>query len=124
MKRVLLVALSAAFLAGSLGLAQAQPAPGPREEMHPGEPHPGGEQRGGEQRGAPERHWQEAERHGDWRRGQPMPPADWERGHRVDFHEYGLREPPSGYEWREVDGAFVLGAIATGVITSIMMQGQ
>lgn len=117
MKRFAFAALSAAFLLSSLGMASAQPAPRPGEEPHPGEMHHNAPP-------APARHWQETEQHGDWHRGQPMPHEDWQRGRHVDYRTYGLRRPPAGYEWREVDGAFILGAITTGVITSIMMQGQ
>jgi Ni/Co efflux regulator RcnB len=45
---------------------------------------------------------------------------DWKRGERVDYHEHHLRAPPRGYEWREVDGNYVLAAVATGVIASVV----
>jgi Ni/Co efflux regulator RcnB len=59
-------------------------------------------------------------RHDDWKRGHRMRHDDWSRGNRVDWHEHHLRRPPRGYEWREVDGNFVLGAVATGLIASII----
>jgi Ni/Co efflux regulator RcnB len=31
-----------------------------------------------------------------------------------------LRAPPHGYEWRMVDGNYVLAAVATGVIASVV----
>ncbi|MBV9997212.1 MAG: RcnB family protein [Caulobacteraceae bacterium] len=45
--------------------------------------------------------------HGDWRPGARMAGADWARGQR-------------GYEWREVDGRYVMAAAATGLIASII----
>jgi len=32
-----------------------------------------------------------------------------------------LRAPPHGYEWRLVDGNYVLAAVATGVIASVIV---
>jgi Ni/Co efflux regulator RcnB len=46
---------------------------------------------------------------------------DWDRGERVDYRHYHLQEPPRGYEWREVDGNYVMAAVATGVIASIVV---
>jgi Ni/Co efflux regulator RcnB len=59
--------------------------------------------------------------HPEWRQGYRMEHGDWDRGRRIDFREHHLREPPRGYEWREVDGRFVLAAIATGVIADIVL---
>jgi Ni/Co efflux regulator RcnB len=59
-------------------------------------------------------------RHEEWKKGYHMHKEDWERGARVDYHEHHLRAPPRGYEWREVDGNYVLAAVATGVIASVV----
>ncbi len=43
------------------------------------------------------------------------------RGHHVhDFHVHGLAPPPHGHEWRRIDGEYVLIAVATGVIASVI----
>lgn len=47
----------------------------------------------------------------DWRRGMVI--SDWGR--------YNLRRPPYGYQWRYVDGQFILAAVATGLIASIIL---
>lgn len=60
-------------------------------------------------------------RHNDWKHGKHIRHEDWDRGERVDYHRYHLQEPPSGYEWREVDGNYVMAAIATGVIASVVV---
>ena len=63
-------------------------------------------------------------RHDDWRRGHRMRHEDWARGQRVDWHRHHLRRPPRGYEWREVDGNYVLAAVATGLIASIIANSH
>lgn len=63
-------------------------------------------------------------RHDDWRRGHRMRHDDWSRGQRVDWHRHHLRRPPRGYEWREVDGNYVLAAVATGLIASIIANSR
>jgi Ni/Co efflux regulator RcnB len=60
-------------------------------------------------------------RHNDWKRGSHMRQDDWNRAQRVDnWRAYHLNAPPRGYEWREVDGNYVLAAVATGVIASVI----
>ncbi len=59
-------------------------------------------------------------RHQEWRRGARMNHNDWNRGERVDYRRYHLQAPRRGYEWREVDGNFVMAAVATGVIASVI----
>jgi Ni/Co efflux regulator RcnB len=63
-------------------------------------------------------------RHPDWRNGGHIARGDWNRGHRIDYRHYHLRKPPRGYEWREVDGNYVLAAVATGLIASIMLANH
>jgi Ni/Co efflux regulator RcnB len=58
-----------------------------------------------------------------WRRGERL--NSWERGHysRVaNYRAYRLSAPPRGYEWRRADtGDFVLAAVATGLIMSVIL---
>ena len=58
-----------------------------------------------------------------WQSGEHMGYHDWRSAQRVDYREHHLRQPPYGYEWREYNGQYVLAAIATGVIASIIMSG-
>jgi Ni/Co efflux regulator RcnB len=60
-------------------------------------------------------------RHDDWKKGHRLPPADWARGQRIDYHAYHLNAPPRGYEWRAVDGNYVLAAVATGLVSSVII---
>jgi Ni/Co efflux regulator RcnB len=58
--------------------------------------------------------------HKEWKKGYHMRDEDWHRGEVVDYRTYHLKRPPNGYEWREVDGNYVLAAVATGVIASVI----
>jgi Ni/Co efflux regulator RcnB len=59
--------------------------------------------------------------HKEWKKGYHMNHDDWERGERIDYNTYHLKAPPRGYEWRQVDGNYVLAAVATGVIASAIV---
>lgn len=59
-------------------------------------------------------------KHEEWRKGEKMRDEDWKRGEHVDYRERHLESPPRGYEWRLVDGNYVLAAVATGVIASVV----
>ena len=67
---------------------------------------------GGYDHGPPRREaheWRRGEHydgHGEW--------VDWRREH--------LREPPRGYEWVDTGGQFVMIAIATGIITDVLLR--
>ncbi len=63
-------------------------------------------------------------RHNEWKKGYRMPQNDWARGQRIDYRTYHLNAPPRGYEWRSVDGNYVLGAVATGIIASAIVASS
>jgi len=64
-------------------------------------------------------------RHTEWHKGAKINQGDWNRGEQVDWHAHHLQAPRSGYEWREVDGNYVLAAVATGLIaTTIIAAGH
>jgi Ni/Co efflux regulator RcnB len=60
-------------------------------------------------------------KHDEWKKGYHLKDEDWKRGEVVDYKTYHLRKPPNGYEWREVDGNYVLAAVATGIIASAIV---
>lgn len=62
--------------------------------------------------------------HPDWRAGGHIARNDWRRGVTIDYRSHHLRRPPRGYEWRQVDGNFVLAAVTTGLIASIILAGH
>jgi len=57
-----------------------------------------------------------------WNRGERMGYNDWSGAQRVDYRRRHLRRPPNGYEWRESNGQYVLAAVATGLIASIILN--
>lgn len=60
-------------------------------------------------------------RHDDWKKGQHIRHEDWDRGQRVDdWQAHHLRRPPRGYEWRDIDGQYVM-ANSGGVIFSVVI---
>ena len=59
-----------------------------------------------------------------WRKGQRLDRARFNQARRIDYRTYRLRAPPRGYEWREVDGDFVLAALATGLILEAFAAAQ
>ncbi|MEB2231118.1 RcnB family protein [Xanthomonas campestris pv. campestris] len=60
------------------------------------------------------------DRHGPpYRRGERLAPDH--RGNRVaDYRKHHLNTPPRGHEWRRVDNTYVLIAVATGLIASVV----
>lgn len=57
-----------------------------------------------------------------WGRGQQMGYNDWRNAQRVDYRRYHLRQPPRGYEWRRNNDRFILAAVASGVIISVILS--
>ena len=63
-------------------------------------------------------------RHDEWKKGAKIQDEDWKRGEHIDYKQQHLRAPPNGYEWRLVDGNYVLAAVATGVIASVIVASE
>ena len=106
MKNLGLVAASLSFLAVSCGYAAAQQRNDPQSN--------GGRPPVNEH----------GNNHPDWRKGGRIAQNDWTRGAPVDYRARHLRQPPQGYEWREVDGSFILAAVATGVISDVILSAR
>ncbi len=115
MKALIAVIATSALLVGAVGSASAQ------NYQHNGQ---SGQQNGynsnaGNQHpGWGQDYGSNAGRH--WKRGQRMGYNDWSSASAVDYHQHHLRAPPRGYEWRQSNGNYVLAAVATGVIASII----
>jgi Ni/Co efflux regulator RcnB len=60
-------------------------------------------------------------KHNDWHKGARINNGDWGRGEQVDYRSHHLSAPPRGYEWRQVDGNYVMAAVATGIIASVIV---
>lgn len=56
-----------------------------------------------------------------WRRGAYVP-RTYRHFYVQDYRYYGLRPPPPGYRWIYADGNFVLMALATGLIASVILD--
>ena len=125
MKKAVPVWLFAVACAVAQSQAFAQYAPG--DDGGPGR-HPVADERGGpggpEGPGGPDRpdgpH--RPVPHRDWQRGDRLP-QDYRRSQYVvdDWRAHDLQPPPSGYQWVQINGDFVLAAIATGAISSILL---
>ena len=109
MRKIATIALSLALLTGNAATSFAQH----RDE-----------DRGRDDRRQEQHREHDRDRHPEWREGHRMDRNDWQRARRFDYRDHRLREPPRGYEWREIDGRFVLGAIATGIIADIIINAR
>ena len=56
--------------------------------------------------------------HSEWKAGSKIQQDDWNRGDKVDYQKNHLRRPPSGHEWRQIDGNYVM-ANQDGVVVSV-----
>jgi Ni/Co efflux regulator RcnB len=105
----------AAALALLAGPALAQQGP-PHDQDH-GPQHPPAPMQHQMQHSAPQ-HQASAPPHGNgnWHQG------DHYNGGRqaVDWHQHHLHQPPSGYEWVQSGNQFVMIAVTTGIIASII----
>lgn len=60
-----------------------------------------------------------------WAKGQRLDQRYRGNGYYVsDYRRHGLRQPPRGYRWQRVDNQFLLTAVATGVITSVILANR
>ncbi|MGA2350698.1 MAG: RcnB family protein [Terracidiphilus sp.] len=58
--------------------------------------------------------------HKEWKKGRPIKHEDWDRGDKFDYRERHLSAPPPGYEWRIVDGNYVLANTSTFQIRTVI----
>ncbi len=110
MKQFLIGAVALALLAGSQANAQQNGGDrGRAPDNHANaNPHPGwGKDYGGKHQ---------------WKRGERVGYNDWQSANVVDYRQHKLRKPPRGYEWRESNGQYILAAVATGLIASIIIN--
>ena len=126
--RKTLVALVAVAFASTSGLAVAQPDGRGHDQR-------GQDERGQDQRGRPDRHDDRRDMRRDDRPGQFEHPA-FARGGRLpseyrnrqyvvdDWRGHRLSAPPRGYHWVQAGGDYVLAAIATGVIASVLLANH
>ena len=58
----------------------------------------------------------------NFHRGERMGYNDWSSAQPVDYRQHHLRRPPHGYEWRQSNGQFILAAVATGLVASVLLS--
>jgi Ni/Co efflux regulator RcnB len=58
--------------------------------------------------------------HKEWKRGTALKQGDWDRADKVDYRQNHLKAPPEGYEWRMVDGQYVLANSSTFQIRTVV----
>ncbi|SEL81649.1 regulator RcnB of Ni and Co efflux [Pseudoxanthomonas sp. GM95] len=74
-----------------------------------------------DRRGPPPGHHDDGPHH--YARGERL--GDGHRGEYVrDYRSHHLAPPPRGHEWRRVDNNYVMVAVATGIITSVIAAGR
>ena len=54
--------------------------------------------------------------------GERMGYNDWAGAQPVDYRQHHLRRPPHGYEWRQSNGQYILAAVATGLVASVILS--
>lgn len=68
-------------------------------------------------------HYRDHSNGGSWQRGDRLPPNYRGASHRVnDWRGRGLPPPPRGHRWVQANGQYILVAVATGVIASILLH--
>ena len=132
MKRLIITTLAATLLAGT-ALSGTAMAAGQRYDDHRQDSrYDHRDDRRDDRRGD---HHDRYDRRDD-RRGEHRDNRRWERGQRLDaryrgngyyvsdWRHRGLRAPPRGYRWQRVDNNYVLAAVATGLIASVIIANN
>jgi Ni/Co efflux regulator RcnB len=120
MKRILTAALALSLLSGSAAMA----AP------HNNNGHDNGYSQGRDDRRDNDNRY-DNNRHDNgnhygqqkhaWKRGERLPVTYYQnRNYYVDYRRAHLRAPPRGYQWVQVDNNYVMVALATGLIASLI----
>ncbi|WOD26907.1 RcnB family protein [Alloalcanivorax xenomutans] len=113
-RKTLALALVGSLLLSS-SLAWSQPGKGPDQRAPAGHHGPAKQAHQGPSHGGEHR-----PRHADWK-GKLLPKRYREPRYVVkEYGRYGLPAPKPGHHWVKVDNDFLLTAIATGVIVSII----
>jgi Ni/Co efflux regulator RcnB len=133
MKRLIITTLAATLLAGT-ALSGTAMAAGQRYDDHGGrydQRHDDRHDDRYDRRERDRRDGHRADRHDDrrdyrrWQRGQRLDARYRDNRYYVsDYRRHGLRAPPRGYRWQRVDDSYVLAAVATGLIASVIIANH
>jgi Ni/Co efflux regulator RcnB len=129
MKRLIITTLAATLLAGT-ALSGTAMAAGQRYDGHGGRYDARHDQHGdrydrGERNAYRDGRRDGRQDHRRWERGQRLDARYRGNGYYVsDYRRHGLRAPPRGYRWQRVDDSYVLAAVATGLIASVIIANH
>jgi len=122
MKRLALTALALTLLAGTAATAAPQHEDNRRNGRY---------EQGHTDNRRHDRHEARDDRRDDrreyrrWARGQRLDARYRDNRHHVsDYRRHGLRTPPRGYRWQRVDDRYLLTAVATGLIISVILANH
>ena len=65
---------------------------------------------------------QERREYRRWARGERLPSQYRTRGYYVDYRRAHLRQPPRGHQWVRVNDQYLLVALATGLISQMVVS--
>ncbi|NGM51753.1 hypothetical protein G5B46_19240 [Caulobacter sp. 602-2] len=123
MKRLIITAVAASLLAGTAlsGTAMAQPRHDDRHDRYE-------QQRAYEKGRRDQARYERKEDRREYRRwakGQRLDARYRGNGYYVsDYRRHGLRAPPRGYRWQRVNDQYILAAVATGIIASVIIANN
>lgn len=116
MKRLMTAAIALSLLSGSAAMAQPHnnDRHDSRNERHDNGRHNGWDKQDNRHDVRPHR----------WARGERLPSQYRSRGYYVDYRSHHLRAPPRGYQWVQRDNDYLLVALTTGLIASIVASSH
>ncbi|WP_165184658.1 RcnB family protein [Caulobacter soli] len=126
MKRLIITTLAATLLAGT-ALSGTAMAAGQRYDDHGryDQRHDNRHDNRHDSRYDRRDHRDDRRDHRRWERGQRLDARYRDNRYYVsDYRARGLRAPPRGYRWQRVDDSYVLAAVATGLIASVIIANH
>ncbi len=127
MKRLAITALALSLLAGTAANAAGQRHDDRRYEQSRYDNRHDRREDGRDDRRDDRRDYRQDERreYRHWARGQRLDHRYRDNRYYVsDYRSRGLRAPPRGYRWQRVDDRYLMVAIATGVIASVIIANH
>jgi len=119
MRNLIIGVAVAGLVAATAGGVAAQPGAYGSSQEHSGS----GQEQSAYQSGDPHERWSHDQgANHRWNRGDRMGYDDWSNAQPVNYRAHHLRRPPHGYAWRETNGQFILAAVATGLVASIIVD--
>ena len=113
MKRMISAVLALSLMSGTAAFAK-----GDKGEKHDDRGYSQGRDDRGDRHDNGNHYGQQKHR---WARGERLPVTYYQnRTYYVDYRQAHLRAPPPGYRWVQVDNNYMMVALATGLIASLI----